>query len=254
VITTDENGRAVIELTVPTENDMQIVAEYAGKIEGEGGVNLGPSIASYAEGEPTQLFIISTGMMYLIVGMAATVVIISLIVVRKTDLLSRVFPSEEDVANLVFSPNIIDPTHYGIKAIFLLVLDPVIGPMAKECRIFEFQIDFLEAILDPAKLTNFYTMSVTRDQFKLDELNENIFVTAVTATTIDDDVDMTIQGGMMAPNLLLIVTKKEYNEELVSRLSKIFLIEWPDPQGYLIHQMDKLLSKNMIEINNLSGL
>ncbi|MFX1519738.1 MAG: hypothetical protein ACFFCD_07450 [Promethearchaeota archaeon] len=251
VITTDENGRAVIELTVPTENDMQIVADYAGKIEGEGGENLGPSTASYIEGEPTQLFFMSTERMYVLIGIAAIVALLSVVVVRKTHLLS---PRKDAAAKLVFSPNIIDPTQYDIKAIFLLVLDPVIGPMAKECRIFDFHVDFLEAILDPAKLTNFYTMSVTRAQFKLDEPNESVFVTAVTATTLDEDVDMTIQGGMMAPNLLLIVAKKECDEQLISRLSKMFLIEWPDEQGYLIHQMDKFISKNMIEMNNLSTL
>lgn len=31
---------------------MKIVAEYAGKVEGEGGENVGSSTASYEEGEP----------------------------------------------------------------------------------------------------------------------------------------------------------------------------------------------------------
>ncbi|MCK5610206.1 hypothetical protein KAR91_50500 [Candidatus Pacearchaeota archaeon] len=83
-VTTDENGKAVTEWTVSTDNKVQIVAEYAGKVEGEGGVNIGSSTTSYVEGE-TQTAFFSNMPLYLFgaIGSGVAVSLIGAIVILK---------------------------------------------------------------------------------------------------------------------------------------------------------------------------
>ncbi len=82
--TTDENGKAVTEWTVSTDNNVQIVAEYSGKVEGEGGVNIGSSTASYVEGE-IQTGFFSNMPLYLFgtIGAGITVSVVGAIVILK---------------------------------------------------------------------------------------------------------------------------------------------------------------------------
>ncbi|MFX1519134.1 MAG: Ig-like domain repeat protein [Promethearchaeota archaeon] len=138
----------------------------------------------------------------------------------------------------------IDPIEFGVKAIFLVEFDIIMGPIIKEFRVFNEQTEFSSVIMDPIKLTSFYTMAVTRDQFKLEETNENIFVKLVTVSAEDRG----IQGETIVQNLLVIVTEKEeYNENWVKHLIETLLVEWPDQQGYLAHQMDQFVPN--IEMN-----
>ena len=140
----------------------------------------------------------------------------------------------------------VDPIQYGVKAIFLVEFDIIMGPIIKEFRVFNEQTEFSSVIMDPTKLTSFYTMAVTRDQFKLEEETENIFVKMVTVSI--KDTDISIQGDIVAQNLLIIVTEKECDESFVSNLIETLLVEWPDQQGYLAHQMDQFVPKG-IEMN-----
>jgi hypothetical protein len=252
-VTTDENSKAIIELTISTDNDIQIVAEYAGKIEGEGGVNLGPSIATYVEGETGQtLFVLMPSeMWYLFGGILATVIVIGLFVVMKPNLLSVIIHREKNIETALLSQEMLDPTRYGVKAVFMIAFDPVIGPIIKESRFFDFEVEFFQELLDPAKLTLFYSMSSTRKQFKLEELHEFIFVKAAT-TLIINEADMTVLGETVAPNLFIVITNKECNENFVWKFINTILIGWPDHQGYLAHQMDRLNSENMIDLSVLS--
>ena len=138
----------------------------------------------------------------------------------------------------------VDPTEFGVKAIFLVEFDIIMGPIIKEFRVFNEQTEFSSVIMDPTKLTSFYTMAVTRDQFKLEEPNENIYVRLVTV-----EENTGIQGETVTQNLLIIVTEKEeYNENWVKHLIETLLVEWPDQQGYLAHQMDQFVPKG-IELN-----
>jgi hypothetical protein len=139
----------------------------------------------------------------------------------------------------------VDPTEFGVKAIFLVEFDIILGPIVKEFRVFNEQTEFSSVILDPTRLTGFYTMAVTRDQFKLVEENENIFV---KITVFEDNG---IQGETVTQNLLVIVTEKDeekYDEKWVKHLIETLLVEWPDQQGYLAHQMDQFVPKG-IELN-----
>ncbi len=250
-ITTDENGKATIELTISTDQDVQIVAEYAGKIEGEGGENLGPSIVTYVEGETGPFILMSSEMLYLFGGILATVLVIGLIVVKKTDLLSVIIQREKIEETVILSQDLLDPTRFGIKAVFMIVFDPVIGPMIKESRFFDFQVEFFNDLKDPSKLTLFYSMSATKEQFKLEEKNEHIFVKSAT-TLIINEADMTVSGETVAPNLIIVIAKKGCNENFVWKFINTVLVGWSDHQGYLVHQMDRLDSENMIDLGILS--
>jgi hypothetical protein len=254
-VTTDDNSNAIIVFTISTDNDIQIVAEYAGKIEGEGGTNLGPSIITYVEGENTQnLFAFTTSeMWYLFGGILAIVIMSTLILVMKPDLRPAILQREKIEEILVSGQEIINPKVHGIKAVFLVAFDPVIGPMIKESRLFDFDVEIFKELWDPGKLTLFYSMASTRDQFKLEETNELVFVKAAT-TLIINEADMTVLGETVAPNLLVIVTKKDCNEKFVWEFIKTVLVGWPDQQGYLVHQMDRISSEYMIELGDISLL
>lgn len=253
-LTTNEHGNVVTEWTVSTDNDIIIVAEYPGKVEGEGGKNLGPSTVVYIEGEPRAISIFTLNeVWYLIGGVLATVVAIGIFAMKKPDILSVIVLRVQNRRHVVLAPTFIDPTQYGIKAIFLVVFDPIIGPVIKEGRIFDFQMEFSHDLFDPAKLTLFYTMSSTKDQFKLEEVDESIFVKAAT-TLIINEVNLTVAGEIVAPNLLVVVTKKDCNEKFVWEFIKTVLVGWSDQQGYLVHQMDRLSSNNMLEIGAFSLL
>ncbi len=85
-LVTDENGKAITEWTVITDNNVQIVAEYSGNIEGEGGVNIGASTASYIEGEtPTQFALGLDPSLYFFgaIGAAVSVAIFGVFVILK---------------------------------------------------------------------------------------------------------------------------------------------------------------------------
>ncbi len=139
----------------------------------------------------------------------------------------------------------VDPTEFGVKAIFLVEFDIIMGPIIKEFRVFNEQTEFSSVIMDPTKLTSFYTMAVTRDQFKLEEPSENIYVRLVTVSAEDTGS----QGETIVQNLLVVVTEKEEcNENWVKHLIETLLVEWPDEQGYLAHQMDQFVPKG-IELN-----
>ncbi len=96
-------------------------------------------------------------------------------------------------------------------------------------------------------------MSSTKDQFKLEEIDESIFVKAAT-TLIINEVNITIAGEIVAPNLLVVVTKKACDEKFVWEFIKTVLVGWSDQHGYLVHQMDRLNSNNMLEIGILTLL
>ncbi|MFX1521381.1 MAG: hypothetical protein ACFFCD_15845 [Promethearchaeota archaeon] len=87
-LTTDDEGNAVGEWTVTTDSDVGIVAEYAGKVEGEEGTNIGSSTVSYMEGEPLVVAFMPVSSL-LIVGVmgVAAAAVIGLIVAFKTDLI-----------------------------------------------------------------------------------------------------------------------------------------------------------------------
>ncbi|MFX1520119.1 MAG: PQQ-dependent sugar dehydrogenase [Promethearchaeota archaeon] len=87
-VTTDDNGNAVTEWAVSTDKNIQIVAEYTGNVEGEGGVNIGSSTASYVEGEmQTQSVFGFIESLYLFgaigVGVAVTVIGVITMLKRK---------------------------------------------------------------------------------------------------------------------------------------------------------------------------
>ncbi|MHA2062699.1 MAG: Ig-like domain-containing protein, partial [Candidatus Sifarchaeia archaeon] len=240
-VITDENSNAIIVFTIPTDKDIQIVGEYAGKIEGEGGENLGPSIITYVEGENTQtLFAFTTSeFWYLFGGILAIVIMSSLILVMKPNLRPAILQREKIEEIIVSGQEIINPNKYGIKAVFMVVFDPVVGPMIKESRLFDFNVEIFKELWDPGKL--------------MLETNELIFVKAAT-TLIINEADMTVLGETIAPNLLVIVTKKECDEKFVWEFIKTVLVGWSDQQGYLVHQMDRISSEYMIELRNLSLL
>jgi len=136
----------------------------------------------------------------------------------------------------------VDPTEFGVRAIFLVEFDIIMGPIIKEFRVFNEQTEFSSVIMDPTKLTSFYTMAVTRDQFKLEEPSENIYVRLVTVSAEDTGT----QGETIIQNLLVVVTEKEEcNESWVKHLIETLLVEWPDQQGYLAHQMDQFVPKGI---------
>jgi hypothetical protein len=85
-VTTGDDGTAATEWTVSTDNDIQIVAEYTGKVEGDGGENIGSSTASFVEGEAPRGFVLSSDMtLYLFgaIGAGIAIAVIGVIVVLK---------------------------------------------------------------------------------------------------------------------------------------------------------------------------
>jgi len=145
----------------------------------------------------------------------------------------------------------VDPIEYGIKAIYLIEFDPVKGPVLAENRIFDVDTDFNEVIMNPTNFISFYMMGVNRGQFKMEEPNEYIFGRTVTTETPSDGT-MSVQGDTISSNLLVVVTKKTYDETFVQQLIEMLMVDWSDQQGYLVHLLDQFISPNMIEVHPIA--
>jgi len=71
-------------------------------------------------------------------------------------------------------------------------------------------------------------------------------------TLIINEADMTVAGETVAPNLFIVIANKGCNEKFVWKFINTVLVGWSDQQGYLVHQMDRLDSENMIDLGVLS--
>ena len=251
-----DNGDYLIRLVFYRPDIKESVEfEIQATVEHQGGLNL-PLIASLSDMSLLFSMVTVIG----VCGAISGLMYFFFIRTPQSDPLSSLSELQSDSAiegetqmvdlNLVYQKpslwaEMVDPTEFGVKAIFLVEFDIILGPIVKEFRVFIPETEFSSVIMDPTKLTSFYTMAVTRDQFKLEEANENIFVKLVTVASPDSG----IQGETVIQNLLVIVTEKEeYNESWVKHLIETLLVEWPDQQGYLAHQMDQFVPKG-IEMN-----